>query len=93
MFEDFEAKFVLLQVILFVPFPSFRRHMSCIKPRMTLDDLKKVQNLMRYLRVEEENEASVILLYILQNHCLIVAQPMSDVSLIMILLITNYSYS
>ncbi|KAI5711360.1 hypothetical protein M8J75_016393 [Diaphorina citri] len=69
------AIFLLFAFIELVP---YKRHMSCIKPRMTLDDLKKVQNLMRYLRVEEENEASVILLYILQNHCLIVAQPMSD---------------
>lgn len=62
----------------FTELVPYKRHLSIIQPRLTLDDLKGVQKLLRYLRLEEEFEAIAIFMYTLQNHCQIVACPLSD---------------
>ncbi|KAL1462619.1 hypothetical protein WDU94_014441 [Cyamophila willieti] len=64
----------------FIELVPYQRHMSNIRPRMTLDDLKKIKHLMQYLRVEEEHEASVILLNILRKHCVIAAESTSELN-------------
>uniref|UniRef100_A0A8D9ADV0 Uncharacterized protein n=1 Tax=Cacopsylla melanoneura TaxID=428564 RepID=A0A8D9ADV0_9HEMI len=64
----------------FIELVPYQRHMTNIRPRMTLSELKKIQHLLQYLRVEEEHEASVILLNILQKHCVIAAESTSELN-------------